>query len=301
MNIVDSHHHLWELNALDYIWLKEIGKPKPFGDPTPIQKDYLVKDFLYDVAKTNEVDLFGSVHVQVDSALADPVSETKWLSSDRHRKIPTAIVGYADLSKDYAEDLIKRHLIYPKFRGLRQIVGKLDKHPTLSFTSENFILNKSWKKNFELLKKHKLSFDLQLYPEQMDEYAEFLKDYPEIPVVIDHAGCPYDQSDSGIMIWKRSLTSLSKLPNLYIKLSGFGMYDKKWTSESSQIIFDTIIDKFNSNRIMWGSNFPVESLTKSYSFCIEQLMKWITPLSIKDRTNIASETAKYFYKIDLSY
>ena len=54
MKLLDSHHHLWNLQVLDYIWLKQIGKPKPFGDPTSIQKDYVKKDFLSDVAKTNK-------------------------------------------------------------------------------------------------------------------------------------------------------------------------------------------------------------------------------------------------------
>jgi predicted TIM-barrel fold metal-dependent hydrolase len=90
----------------------------------------------------------------------------------------------------------------------------------------------------------------------MNESAEFLSDFPGIPVVIDHAGCPYDQSGSGLRIWKRSLNSLTALPNLHIKLSGFGMYDKNCSSESTQIIFDTILENFNPNRIMWVSNFP---------------------------------------------
>ena len=117
----------------------------------------------------------------------------------------------------------------------------------------------------------------------MNESAEFLSDFPDIPVVIDHAGCPYDQSDSGLRIWKRSLTSLAALPNLHIKLSGFGMYDKNWSSESTQIIFDTILENFNPNRIMWGSNFPVERLMKPYSFCVKRLLKWLNPLSTKDK------------------
>ena len=154
-------------------------KPKPFGDPTPIQKDYVKKDFLSDVANTNKIKLAGSVHIQVDSALADPVSETSWLSKFVPAGIPSAIVGYVDLTKEDAGDVLKRHLTYPKFRGVRQIIGKLEKRPDLSFTNENLLLNKSWQKNFALLEKHNLSFDLQLYPEQMNESAEFLSDFPE--------------------------------------------------------------------------------------------------------------------------
>jgi len=297
MKIIDSHHHLWELTALDYIWLKQIGKIKPFGDPTPIQNDYVKKNFLIDVAKAKEIELAGSVHIQVDSALANPVSETRWISKLVPEEIPSAIVGYVDLTKENAEDILKSHIVYPKFRGVRQIIGMLRKKPSLSFTKENLLQNKCWQKNFALLQKHKLSFDLQLYPEQMKEAAEFLSDFPEIPVVIDHAGCPYDQSDSGLRNWESGISGLAELSNLHIKLSGFGMYDKKWSSESTQNIFDIILENFNPDRIMWGSNFPVEKLINSYSFCIDQFLKWLEPLSTKEKNSITSKTAISFYRI----
>jgi len=298
MQILDSHHHLWNLKALDYVWLKQIGKPKPFGDPTPIQKNYITKDFLNDVKKTSEIELVGSVHIQVDSALANPVSETSWLSKLIPNGIPSALVGYLDLTKEDAEDILESHLTFSKFRGVRQIIGMLEKSPNLSFTNENLLKNKYWGKNFYILGKNNVSFDLQLYPEQMEESANFLSKFPEIAVVIDHAGSPYDQSDSGLSIWRNGLKRLAELPNIYIKLSGFGMYDKNWSSESTQKIFDTILDIFHPNRIMWGSNFPVEKLINSYSYCLEQLFKWLKPLSTEDKNSIVSETAISFYRIN---
>ena len=93
------------------------------------------------------------------------------------------------------------------------------------------------------------------------------------------------------------LASLAELPNLHIKLSGFGMYDKDWSSESTQLIFDTILENFSSNRIMWGSNFPVERLMNPYGFCVAQLLKWLAPLSEEEKNRVASETAKNFYRI----
>ena len=297
MKILDSHHHLWDLQTLDYIWLNQIGKPKPFGDPTNIQKNYLQNDFLDEIKKTKDIKLIGSVHIQVDSALTDPVSETSWLSKLKTSVIPSAIVGYVDLTKKNSLDIIKKHLIFPKFRGVRQIIGLLEKSPHLSFTNENLLKNNFWRKNFENLGKNRISFDLQLYPEQMFEAADFFGEFPEIPVVIDHAGSPYDQSFSGLKTWKNGIKKLAELPNLYIKLSGFGMYDKNWSSESHQLIFDTILEIFAPNRIMWGSNFPVEKLANSYSYCIEQLLKWLKPLSKKDKSCITSETAANFYRI----
>ena len=72
MEFVDAHHHLWELNALDYVWLNKIGKPKPFGDPTDIQRNYCIEDYLADVQTLEDFDLIGSVHIQADAELPDP-------------------------------------------------------------------------------------------------------------------------------------------------------------------------------------------------------------------------------------
>ena len=44
---IDAHHHLWEPYTLEYGWLRDIGSPKPFGDPTPIQRDYTKDCLLY--------------------------------------------------------------------------------------------------------------------------------------------------------------------------------------------------------------------------------------------------------------
>jgi predicted TIM-barrel fold metal-dependent hydrolase len=70
-------------------------------------------------------------------------------------------------------------------------------------------------------------------------------------------------------LWRGVLSSLAKLPNICIKLSGFGMYDRNWSSKSSLVLFETILELFGPKRIMWGSNFPVDRLMKPYNFCVE--------------------------------
>ena len=297
MKLFDAHHHLWDLESVNYVWLKQPGVAKPFGDPTPIQKDYLPQHFLDDVSETEDVYLVGSAHIQVDGALADPVSETNWLCKLSKSGIPSAIVGFVDLTKEDAEVVLKKHLSFDEFRGVRQIIGFLEQRPDLSFTKEHLLRNSSWQENFALLEKHNLSFDFQLYPEQMNEAAEFLGGFPKVPIVIDHAGSPYDQSDSGISLWSDGLSALAKLPNIHIKISGFGMYDSDWSTESSLVLFQTILELFGAHRIMWGSNFPVDSLMKSYSFCVTQMLKWISPLSPEEQGLIAAETARKFYRV----
>ena len=244
-----------------------------------------------------DLDLAGSAHIQVDGALADPVSETSWLSKLSKSGIPSVIVGFVDLTKEDAEAVLKNHLSFDEFRGVRQIIGLLEQRPDLSFTKEHLLRNRSWQDNFALMDKHNLSFDLQLYPEQMKEAAEFFGGFSKVPIVIDHAGSPYDQTESGLKLWSEGLSALANLPNIHIKLSGFGMYESDWSSESSLVLFQTILELFGAHRIMWGSNFPVESMMKSYSFCVKQMMNWISSLSSEEQSLIAFETAKKFYRV----
>jgi predicted TIM-barrel fold metal-dependent hydrolase len=48
--IIDAHHHLWDLQTCQYPWLMARGVTRFFGDPTPIQKNYVVADFREDAA-----------------------------------------------------------------------------------------------------------------------------------------------------------------------------------------------------------------------------------------------------------
>jgi predicted TIM-barrel fold metal-dependent hydrolase len=75
MRIIDAHHHLWDLAANSYPWLKPETR-HPAGDLTPICKSYPLADFLAD-ARSQE--LAQSVHVQAEIDRADPVRETAWL------------------------------------------------------------------------------------------------------------------------------------------------------------------------------------------------------------------------------
>lgn len=72
--MIDAHHHLWAPQTpspdIGYDWLKDFGVPRPCGDPTPIQHDYLLDQFRTEPAPR---DLAGSVHVQADPRLPDPV------------------------------------------------------------------------------------------------------------------------------------------------------------------------------------------------------------------------------------
>ena len=274
MQIIDAHHHLWNPISNDpdigYAWLKNIGAPKPFGDPTAIQRDYLLDEFLAEPAPHQ---FTASVHVQADGAIPDPVKETRFVQSLSDQSgFPIAIVGFLDLTRDDAEETIIRHKQSSSFRGVRQILSRLENRPDISFAPVDYIRDKTWQKNFALLPKHDLSFDLQIYPEQMWDAATFLAEHPDVPVIIDHLGSPWDLSVEGLKRWRAGLENLAELPNISIKLSGFGMFKPDWNGADLQPLINDINSLFGFDRVLFASNFPVDKLMRSYSELLSDML-----------------------------
>jgi predicted TIM-barrel fold metal-dependent hydrolase len=304
MEIIDAHHHLWcpdsDSLGIEYVWLKNIGAIKPFGDPTAIQRDYLAPEF-QDESQHHQI--IGSIHVQADGAIADPVIESLWLEEHSlANQLPLVHIGFLDLSANttIVEKTLHRYLALPNFRGVRQILSKLSDNPSISFTKEKYLENPQWRENFTLLAKHRLSFDLQLYPEQMQSAANFLAQYPTVPIAIDHAGSPYDQTEQGLQGWTTAMQHLAALPNCHVKLSGFGMFDTNWSANSIQTLFDTLLAKFGVERMMFGSNYPVDKLMKSYDEVVDELLQCAktSGLNHDQITLLFAENAKRFYHLD---
>ena len=122
--IVDAHHHLWNLNKIHYPWLMERGVARFFGDPTPIQQDYQVGDFIEDIG---DLPVMSSVHIQVGAESSDSVAETRWLQSEAQRTplgIPNAIVAFCDLADEDSDKILDAQAESGNLRGIRQIVGR---------------------------------------------------------------------------------------------------------------------------------------------------------------------------------
>ena len=295
---IDAHHHIWAPDSrgdvIGYRWLREIGAPKPFGDPTPIQRDYLIDEFLSETALAP----CASVHVQTDGALPDPVAETAWVQAEADRVgHQVAIVGLVDLSRDDAPKQLDRHLAHTSFRGVRQIVARLENRPDLSFASRDFLDDKQWTNGLRAVADRDLTFDMQIYPEQAKQALDVLASLPNLTVILDHAGCPYDVSPEGQVQWRQAVRAWARRPKTYVKLSGWGMYDMSWTGDSISPILRALFEEFGPERVMWGSNYPVEKLARSYP---DMLFETAARVRRTERDWVFKQSAAKAYGLNLT-
>ncbi len=293
-HIVDAHHHLWDLNACYYPWLMARGVTRFFGDPTPIQKNYLSDDFRSDAS---DYDLLASVHVQVGVVAGEELDETRWLQRlGDETGLPSAIVVSCALDHPEALRQLQLQLEFSRVRGVRQIVGRSDAEDAVS-GSDRLIDNPLWQENFAVLGELGLTFDLQLTPKQVPRVAEVLAKASNTKVVLCHCGSPWDQSATGLREWQGGMRLLASLPNVSCKISGLGMFDHDWSTDSIRPIVESCIDIFGADRAMFGSNFPVDKLHASYSRVWSAFEIIASGLSQSAQDKLFIGTAQEFYRL----
>ena len=120
--IIDAHHHLWDISNASYPWLQgPLRDPDDRSGIGPLQKNYLVEDYLNDVAG---VPIVGSVHVEAGRPLGDSLEETCWLESQSMgKKIPSAFVANVRLQDPDIRLRLLDQLGHPKVRGVRQLLN----------------------------------------------------------------------------------------------------------------------------------------------------------------------------------
>lgn len=287
--MIDAHHHLWDLQAVHYPWLMEKGAKRFFGDPTPIQRNYLLPEFR---GNSEPHGFSASVHIQVGAA--DPWAEAQWVQTvaDQNRDWPLVQVAFCDLTSGDLMIQLDRLQTLPSVRGVRQIVGRSPGEDAETGTN-TLLANPKFLAGLRELGERGLSFDLQLLPELMEQTALVLKQVPNTQVALCHAGSPHDRSESGLHEWAAALETLSSLPNVYCKLSGLGMFDHDWTAQNAKPIVETCLTQFGAERCMFGSNFPVDSLSSTYGELISRYQYLIPG---EKQSAVFYETANRFYR-----
>jgi predicted TIM-barrel fold metal-dependent hydrolase len=293
LDIIDAHHHLCDFSQ-SYPWLE--GPAEPFryhGDDRPLRRSYLLDDYLAD---TQGFKLVGCVHIE--NGAADPLWEAGWVQHvhDSHG-LPSVQVAKASLADPAVLAHLERLAALPTVRGVRDI---LNWHPDSRYTHTarpDLLTDPAWLKGFSHLAPLGLSFDLQVFPDQLEQAAQLAANHPDTTIILDHAGMPIHRDPKSLRDWRTGMQKMAKQPNVVTKISALGTNDHAWTRASIRpVILDTI-DVFGPHRTMFGSNFPVDSLYSSFTGLYTAFDDITAAMTADERRHLFAETARKTYGI----
>ena len=259
----------------------------------PIAADYRPADYRADTSKYAVV---GSVHVE--AVPSDAAVEVAWLEgAARPQGLAQAIVARVELQRPDAERSIDELARFPSVRGIRHIVN-WHSNPAFTFTDRDFLTDAAWRQGFRLLRKFGLSFDLQIYPGQMAAAAELAAENPDTLIVLNHTGMPVDRDVEGVALWHGGLRRLAERQNVVAKISGLGMVDHRWSEGSIRPFVLRTIDLFGADRVMFGSNFPVDRLYSSFDTLYSAFEAIVVGFSEDEKDRLFRANALRIYRID---
>jgi predicted TIM-barrel fold metal-dependent hydrolase len=291
--VIDTHHHIWLRK--DISWLAEPPIPRMFGDYFGLRRDYPVEEFIADVTPQGVVK---SVHVTANWGLDRALDETRWLQrvADKHG-FPHGLVAQVDLADSDIETKLKAHRQFPNFRGVRQMLYWDTDPVRQSVSRPDYCNDRDFRRGFALLEKYDLSFELQLYAPQAAHAVELIKAFPNVRMILVHAGMLTERTSSAIDQWRGALTALAAFPNLNVKLSGLGMYSSGITFPQARQVIRDAIQIFGAGRTIYGSNFPLEKLHASYADFFGHYREVMSEYTEADQRAVFHDNAMRFYRV----
>ena len=292
---IDAHVHLWDLDRIRYPWLTPpFADDGPNGSVEAIAANYLLDDYLADAAGW---EVRGIVHIDAGADPAQALDETTWLQAIAdQRGMPSWIVAFADLADPDLDGLIEAHAAHPNVRGIRHIVN-WHADPRRTYGPRDVTRDAAWQRGYALLGKYGLSFDLQAYPGQFPALARLIERYPDIPVMINHAGMMVPGEEQ---IWRAGIAALAAIPHVAIKLSGMGFTRRPFDPDHARGYILAAIDAFGPHRVMFASDFPTDKLFGGFDAHLSAYAAIIADFSDDERRAMFAGNANRLYRLGIA-
>ncbi|WP_256010677.1 amidohydrolase family protein [Desertivirga xinjiangensis] len=277
MQRIDSHQHFWRFDPIRDSWIND--------EMSVIQRDFLPED-LSPVLKENKFD--GCVAVQADQSeeqnafLLELAAENSFIKG---------IVGWIDLRSENIVESLQFYKGYEMIKGFRHVLqGEADRA---------LMLNSEFKRGIKALGNEGYTYDILIFPDQLIYVPEFVSSFPDQKFVIDHIAKPPIKGQK-IEDWARDIRTLAQYEHVFCKVSGMVTEAdwKNWRKEDFNPYLDVIFETFGSERLMYGSDWPVCLVAAEYKNMLSIVSDYTSALSENEQNLFWGGNASRFYGLD---
>ena len=274
---IDAHQHFWQYSPAEYGWI---------SDEMEVLKSDHLPDRLAPLLAAAGLD--GTVAVQARHAVA----ETEWLLELAvQNPFIKGVVGWVDLAGPELESQLTRFASHPKFCGVRHVVQ--------DEPDDRFMLRPDFLRGIEKLAAFDLVYDILIYPRHLPAACELVQEFPEQPFVLDHIAKPLIK-DRILAPWDEQIKRLAIYENVTCKVSGMVTEADwgGWRPADFRAYLDVVLAAFGSERLMFGSDWPVCTLAGSYDQVVHLVASYAEALSANEQADLWGRTAVRVYGLE---
>ena len=253
MQIIDTHQHLWDPDLFRYSWLNSL--------PT-LNRPFRMPDYLEAAKRLNVVK---SVHLEADVDEPYMLDETRHLLelADQPDNPLEGIVACGRPENEDFKSYLDQIASHPKLKGIRRVLHTQADEVGQGATFIN---------NVAALSAYGLSFDLCVLARQLPLAIKLVSKCPDVVFILDHCGVP-QVKERNLDPWRSYIAEIARFPNVCCKISGLVAYadPQRWTAEDLRPFVEHAIASFGWDRVLFGSDWPVCTLSASYQQWVEAL------------------------------
>jgi L-fuconolactonase len=274
---IDSHQHFWNFDPEKFDWITE--------EMSLIKKDFLPGDLKY-ILQENNFD--GCITVQVQQTEEE---NSFLLNNAKDNDFIKGVVGWVDLQSENIDERLAYYKQFERLRGFRHILQGEKKR--------DLMLSPGFKRGISLLNKYNFTYDVLIFPDQLVFAKQLVKEFPKQKFVIDHLAKPYIK-DGRIEEWKKDMEAIGSFENVYCKISGMVTEAdwKNWKAKDFFPYLDVVVKSFGTNRIMYGSDWPVCLVAASYEQVLNIVREYFSSFSKNEQDLFFGGNAVKFYNIN---
>lgn len=273
---IDAHQHFWHYAPRDYGWISD--------EMATLKRDYLPEDLK---PLLDRAGIHGTVAVQARHTLG----ETDWLLAlaDQHPFIK-GVVGWVDLQAPDVHEQLETYAHHPKFCGVRHIVH--------DEADDRFMLRPQFLHGLSLLASFDLTYDLLVFPKHLPVAADVVQRFPQQRFVLDHIAKPAIKTHT-FAPWDADIRVLARFPNVFCKVSGMVTEAawNTWKPDDFTRYLDMVFDCFGPERLMFGSDWPVCTLSGAYADVVLLVQQYVRGLGIAAQDRVFGGTAAEVYAL----
>ena len=149
-----------------------------------------------------------------------------------------------------------------------------------------------------LLQRFGFTYDILIFPHQLEAALQLVRQFPEQPFVIDHLAKPYIKQGL-IGEWANGLRQLAAFDHVHCKLSGLVTEAdwQQWTAEDLKPYLDVAVEAFGTRRLLFGSDWPVCLVASSYERWLQVLRDYFVAFSAEEQAQVFGGNAIRFYNL----
>jgi L-fuconolactonase len=275
--IVDAHHHFWDPAEADYPWLTD--------ELAIIRRPFGPDDLAPELAAAG---IEATILVQTRSSLDETAG---FLALAAATPFIRGVVGWVDLTDPAVADEIGTLRAGP---GGDRLVGI--RHQVHDEPDPDWLLRHDVIRGIRAVGAAGLAYDLLLRPRELPAALELARRLPDVRFVIDHLAKPAIASGA-MEPWRSRIGAFAELEQVACKVSGLVTEAdwSSWTPADLQRYVDHAIAVFGSERLVFGSDWPVCLLAAPYARVVETARTVLGGLSDGERAAVLGANATRIY------